>query len=116
MTLKERHTVCPTCDTHYKGLHWDGEIPTTCQKCGGRTQPFTFRLGNSPMITTDDIPGGIEIHNAICWPDGTPKRYYSKSDIKRAANKAGYTIHGDTPKPYKVVWDGKQERIDGVRG
>jgi hypothetical protein len=42
------------------------------------------------------------VPHAICNPDGSPKRYDSKTDIKRALNRAGYTIAGDTPKPYRV--------------
>lgn len=50
------------------------------------------------MIASDDIPGGLEVRNGICNPDGTPKRYYSKSAIKKAAYDAGLFIMGDTPK------------------
>jgi hypothetical protein len=53
-------------------------------------------------VVSDGIPGGVLIPHAICNPDGSPKRYDSKTDIKRALNKAGYTIAGDTPKPYRV--------------
>ncbi len=70
--------------------------------------------GQSCGIITDEIPGGIEIKHGICNPDGTPKRYYSKTEIRRAANERGYTISGDTPRPYKVAWNGRQRRIDGV--
>lgn len=71
--------------------------------------------GQSAGVITDEIPGGIEIRHGLCNPDGTPKRYYSKTEIKRAANERGYTIAGDTPKPYNVQWSGRQKRIDGVK-
>jgi hypothetical protein len=41
------------------------------------------------VVWADDIPGGVEIQNAICNPDGTPKRYYSKSAMKAAAELRG---------------------------
>ena len=44
-------------------------------------------------VIPDDIPGGVLIHNTICHPDGTPKRYYSKSEMKRAAAAKGYHNH-----------------------
>jgi hypothetical protein len=56
------------------------------------------------MIATDDIPGGIEIRHL----DPEPKRYYSKTEIKRAANERGWTISGDTPKPYNIPWSGRK--------
>lgn len=42
-------------------------------------------------VIGDDIPGGIEIKNALCNADGTPRRYYSKSEIAREAAARGYT-------------------------
>jgi hypothetical protein len=60
------------------------------------------RIDRSAGIVPDGIPGGKLIPHAICNPDGSPKRYYSNTEIKRALNKAGYSILGDTPKPYKV--------------
>lgn len=53
---------------------------------------------STAMINGDDIPGGLDVRHGICWPDGTPRRFYSKSEIKRAAFEAGLFIVGDTPK------------------
>ena len=95
-----------------------------CSKCGAQLHvgDFPFCHGNpsehsrsSPGVVGDDIPGGILIKHAVCNPDGSPRRFYSKSDIKRAANEVGYTITGDTPKPYRVSWSGKQNRLDGLK-
>ena len=74
--------------------------------CGGDQGKHTRTVA---MIATDDIPGGLLVRHAICHPDGTPKRYYSKTEIKRAANEAGYTIGGDTPRPYRVSWSGRKK-------
>jgi hypothetical protein len=59
-------------------------------------------------VLSDSIPGGIWIKHGICNDDGTPKRYDSLTDIRRAANEKGWTLSGDTPKPYKVKWSGIQ--------
>jgi hypothetical protein len=53
----------------------------------------------SAGVIDDSIPGGILIHHGICNDDGTPKRYYSKSEIHRAAFEKNVFIVGDTPKP-----------------
>ena len=63
-----------------------------CEKCGTELHigDFPFCHGDPEAhvqavngVIRDDIPGGILIKNAICHPDGSPKRYYSLSDIIR---------------------------------
>lgn len=44
-------------------------------------------------IIGDEIPGGVLIHNGLCNPDGTPRRYDSRSEINREAKKRGYENH-----------------------
>lgn len=61
------------------------------------------------MIATDDIPGGYEIKHGLCNPDGSPKKYYSKSKIKETAFNSGWTISGDTPKPNPRLQDAKEQ-------
>jgi len=86
-----------------------GERPA-CPTCGEPTE--TLWSGSSNVIG-DDIPGGIEIKHGICNPDGSPKRYYSKSEIAKAAAAKGYAnivTHVTDPKsgsdksPYTVRW------------
>ena len=47
----------------------------------------------APTVIGDDIPGGVEIRHGICNEDGSPRRYYSKSEIRRAAAAKGLTQH-----------------------
>lgn len=63
---------------------------------------------------SDEIPGGVLIHNAICHANGAPRRFYSKSAIKRAADKAGYSnivthvvdpTTGSDKSPHTIRWD-----------
>lgn len=116
MTFKEWPMRCDECSYEGKAFGWDTEFPLTCPSCSGTSTFLTYeQRGSSAGISTDEIPGGVEIKHGICNADGTPKRYYSKTEIKRAANEAGYTIAGDTPKPYRVSWSGKQKRIDGIK-
>ncbi|MBI3983949.1 hypothetical protein HY346_01490 [Candidatus Microgenomates bacterium] len=62
--------------------------------------------GEAPGIATDGIPGGIWVRHGLVGPGGTPRKFYSKTEIKQAANEAGYTISGDTPEKYRVRWSG----------
>lgn len=74
-----------------------------CEKCGEILTIGSFPFCPHPQanleVIGDDIPGGIIIRHGACWPDGTPRKFYSKSAIKQAAYEAGWTRHGDTPKP-----------------
>lgn len=71
--------------------------PIPC-KCGGKLVRVILSH-RQPSVIGDDIPGGVLIENAICNPDGTPKRYYSKSEIARAAEAAGWTPTGNKHVP-----------------
>lgn len=53
--------------------------------CTGRLE----RIISSHSVTSDDIPGGIWIEHGICHADGSPKKYYSKSEMTKAAKAAG---------------------------
>ena len=66
-----------------------------CELCGGATHRVL--LPHTVNVIGDDIPGGIEIRHGICNPDGSPRRYYTKSDIRKAAAKNGMRIKDDKP-------------------
>lgn len=85
----------------------------TCPTCGHELQIGDFPFCNGSTVdhgrygggvAADDIPGGMLIEHAICNPDGTPKRYYSKSEIRETARAKGWTISGETPKDPGTRW------------
>lgn len=105
-TYKEYDLYCPACLKEFTDLFWDYEVPH-CPDCkeeaclSNRRKPNHF--GTAPGVVGDDIPGGMEIKHGLVNDDGSPKRFYSKTDIKREANRKGLKILGDTPGiPYKV--------------
>jgi hypothetical protein len=115
MTFKEWPIHCEECDFTGKALGWDTDFPLTCPSCSSTATFLTYEAkGSSAGVIQDSIEGGLEIRHGLCNPDGSPKKYYSKTEIRRAANERGYTIGGDTPKPYRVNWSGRQRRIDGT--
>lgn len=64
--------------------------PIPCA-CGGefvRTQA-TGKFHKASGIIPDGIPGGVVIRNGICYPDGTPRRFDSHSEMRRAARELG---------------------------
>jgi hypothetical protein len=75
-----------------------GERPP-CPICGEATSTLWRASSN---VITDDIPGGLEIRHGICNEDGTPRKYYSKSEIVKEAKRKGYSVGTDVPyKPPK---------------
>jgi hypothetical protein len=79
----------------------------------------TWLPGAANGVQDDSIPGGLYIKNALCNPDGTPKRYDSKSDIRRAEIERGYTNHvehigskGSDKNPHTTRWVGLPQGLD----
>lgn len=78
----------------------------TCSKCGHELKVGDFPFCPHEPVTRisvigDDIPGGLMVPHAICNPDGTPKRYDSKSAIRAALAAKGWCVEGETPKTTK---------------
>lgn len=68
----------------------DGEPVVTV--CGGATTRV-YLPTTRPTVIGDDIPGGVLIHNGLCNADGTPRRYYSKTEMHAEAKRRGLEQH-----------------------
>jgi len=87
-----------------------------CEKCGKELQvgdfPFCPHGMGSGRVVQDSIEGGVLIEHGLCNPDGTPKRYYSKSEIAAEAKRRGlvnWVEHipydkGTDKSPHTVRW------------
>ena len=105
---------CEKCGLTAAVLCWDYELNSkTCTDCGGIVILESNRLGEAPGVIGDELIN-YEAKHAVCYPDGTPRRFHSKTELKQALNEAGYNIHGDTPKPYNVKWSGKVKEPEKV--
>ena len=78
-------------------------------ECGGYFERVV--LNKSAFAHGDDIPGGFEVKHLLCYPDGTPKKFYSKKEIEREAAKRGYHNHvehigskGSDKNPHTQRW------------
>jgi hypothetical protein len=60
---------------------------TKCNICGVDTKRVW--LNKPATVVQDSIEGGIEIRHGLCNSDGTPKRYYSHSEIAAEAKRRG---------------------------
>lgn len=90
-------------------LGWDYNFPLPCPVCSALTELRADSREKSPGITTDSIPGGYEVRHGLVKEDGSPMKFYSRTDMKREANRRGLTMKGDTPKSYKVRWEGTRD-------
>lgn len=63
--------------------------PRSCPQCQGTMKRAW--LTKAPSVIPDDIPGGMLIKHGLCGPGGAadPIRYYSKSEMNRAAKERG---------------------------
>lgn len=80
-----------------------------CPNC--QTETERIFSARAPNIIPDDIPGGVLIRHGICNDDGTPRKYYSKSEMTRAAKEKGLinlvehkTLPGTDKSPHTTRW------------
>lgn len=82
-----------------------------CGKCGSPTTRIW--TGKAPGVTPDQIPGGIWIKHGLCNEDGSPRKYYSKSEMTEEAKRRGVTSivehvtePGTDKNKYTIKWIG----------
>lgn len=82
-----------------------------CPYCGEQTSRGFTGTVRSAAVISDGIPGGVEMKHGLCNEDGSPRRYYSKSDINREAKARGlvnYVVHqppkGTDKSPHTSRW------------
>jgi len=67
----------------------------TCPKCNQVLEigdfPFCPHPHQASSVIGDDIPGGYIVRHGICNEDGTPRKYYSKSEMIKEAKRRGVT-------------------------
>lgn len=63
-----------------------GERPA-CPECQEPTE--TLWSGKANAVIGDDIPGGVWIRHGLCNEDGSPRKYYSHTEINQEAKKRG---------------------------
>ena len=98
---------CTSCGLMAAVLCWDYALPLECTSCGAHEMyPENIKLGKAPSVIGDELIN-YEAKHGVCHPDGTPRKFYNKTELKQALNEAGLSIYGDTPKPYSVKWSGK---------
>jgi hypothetical protein len=77
---------CLACGGVCEVLQRSGDA-LACRLCESLHVERIFTRG--PTTRPDEIPGGIQIAHGLCNEDGTPRTYYSRSEIKMAAAVKG---------------------------
>lgn len=88
MPMYDRLCSNPYCNTEM--IDCFEPVNTTdvpCKKCGKPTNRVW--ISKPPAVVPDEIPGGIWIRHGVCNEDGTPRKYYSKSEILAEAKRRG---------------------------
>lgn len=87
-------TLCPECGDEY-GI---GQFPF-CSGKGSHSK-------GTGVVVEDSIPGGYLVEHGLCNPDGSPRRYYSKSEMRREADKRGLVnaVRHIDGSPHTVRW------------
>ncbi len=107
---------CSVCETVSLD-HWEPigapEVKCTKEGCVGVTERVF--LPKTRAIISDEIPGGIWIQHGICNEDGTPRKYYSKSEMAKEASRRGLVNHTDLPdrKAPPMIFRPPQKRFNG---
>ncbi len=90
--FKARKLICTTCGAKSEPLLWDYDPLPACV-CGGANERDADATNRAPAVIPDGIPGGVLIEHGICNPDGSARRYYSKSSIRAEAAARGLRNH-----------------------
>ena len=76
---------CPACHKEFIDVYETSERKVTTCECGGTLENL-YRPGH---VIGDEID--VEINHALCWPDGSPRRFRSRQELARVARERGYT-------------------------
>lgn len=87
---------CTSCDHEMIDCYLKIDERPPCPQCGSPTETLWRTCSN---VIGDDIPGGLEMRHLLCADDGSPQKFYSKSEIIKAAKAKGYSIHDEHVAP-----------------
>lgn len=80
-----------TCDERIPFQHYqdeDGALVMGTMPCGG-TMERVHLPGKTSGVIGDEID--VEIKHGLCWPDGTPRRFRSREELRREEKRSGWT-------------------------
>jgi hypothetical protein len=85
-TFKEHRLWCDKCKNHATYLFWTHEPTPECRVCAGPLEGAKSSERANGVIG-DEID--VWIPNGVCHPDGSPRHFTSRSELRRAEKAAG---------------------------
>lgn len=79
---------CPTC-SRIQLDHLERDEDKTRPDCCGTPMERVFLPTNRENVIGDEID--VTIKNGLCNADGTPRRFRSRTELRKAEQKAGMT-------------------------
>lgn len=98
MRFKHWRFECTVCGTTLKPLQWNYDPPPI--HCGKFARPEYLAGEMSAAVIGDEID--VTIEHGPCNPDGSPRRYRSRSELNREAAALGWVREGETPHPERI--------------
>jgi|SRR5262245_27506425 len=88
-TYRATRWTCAPCAVGLDHWAWDDDATVpVCAACGASMVSVRAVVAKAPTVIGDACD--VVIEHAICHPDGTPKRFTSKSEMRREAAARGY--------------------------
>jgi hypothetical protein len=91
---------CAACGQKRRHLSWDYDPAPVC--CGTEMAPEARRIDRSASVLGDEID--IVIPHGPVNEDGSPRRYRSRSELRREERRTGWVRVGDTPNSNPNRW------------
>jgi hypothetical protein len=108
-TYRERRFGCRACDTEARVWQWETDWPPDCPQCLFPMTPVLPPADRGPTVIGDACD--VVIEHGICWPGGAPRRYTSKSEMKKEAQVRGLInrvehvpLPGTDKSPFTTRW------------
>lgn len=79
--------VCDSCAHVTVDCYEPINTPDPQCECGGVAKRGF--VGRASSVIGDDLPGGYVVEHGLTHEDGTPQKFYSKSEMRREAARRG---------------------------
>jgi hypothetical protein len=90
---------CGACGREKRHLSWSYDPPPEC--CNQAMHP-PAGPARATFVIGDEID---EIHpHGVCWDDGTPRRFRSRTELRRVEREKGWVRVGETPNSTPNRW------------
>lgn len=78
-------TVCKVCSKEAEALDRNGIAPCAC----GGVRERVYKTSIPASVQQDSIEGGMTFKHGLCWPNGQPRTFYSRREIRETMKAEG---------------------------